>query len=86
MVTAVIILALFAACVFCSCTIWSILKPNQIMRKDHDMEEETKKSLIFSILLIIANALGIAYLLNPRRFNEKTAEIKESIRKIFTGK
>jgi hypothetical protein len=83
MIKALILLSVSIVTAFCVYTIYSILTSKQLMRKDNDMEKETQRSLWISGLLIIANALGLAYLLNPRKFDEKTEEIKQSIKKIF---
>jgi hypothetical protein len=48
------------------------------------MVNETKKSIWLSGLLIITNVIGIAYLWNPKKFEEKTSELKEKFKKIFS--
>jgi transcriptional regulator of met regulon len=77
-------MAVFTVIAYCVYKILSILTNKQPMRKDNDMEKETRKSLWLSGVLIAANALGLAYLFNPRKFEEKADEIKEAIKKIFT--
>ena len=84
MLKIIISMAVFTVIAYCVYKILSILTNKKPMRKDNDMEKETRKSLWLSGVLIIANALGLAYLLNPRIFEEKACEIKESVKKIFT--
>ena len=85
MIKTLIILSVSIVTAFCVYTIYSILTTKQPMRKDNDMEKETQRSLWISGLLIVANDLGLAYLLNPGKFDKKTEDIKQSIKKIFTN-
>ena len=85
MIKGLIVLSISIVSAFCVYIIWSILTTKDPMRKDKDMEKETQKSLWVSGLLIAANALGLAYLLNPRKFEEITNHIKEAIKTIFAN-
>lgn len=83
MIKTVIFLSACGVAAFCIYKIISILTTRQPLRGDKDMEKETQKSLWVSGFLIAANALGLAYLLNPRKFEEKKAQLQESIKKFF---
>ena len=86
MLKAIIILSLTVAALYCAYIIYAALYNKQPIRKDLDMVNETKKSIWLSGLLIIANVIGIAYLWHPKKFEEKTGELKEKFKKIFSPK
>ena len=86
MLKTIIILSLTVAALYCAYIIYAALYTKQPIRKDLDMVNETKKSIWLSGLLIIANVIGIAYLWNPKKFEEKTGELKEKFKKIFSPK
>ncbi|MBN1472526.1 MAG: hypothetical protein JW925_12150 [Syntrophaceae bacterium] len=83
MIKTVIVLSTGAVAVFCVYKIICILSTRRPMRGDGDMQKETQKSIWISGVLIAANVLGLAYLLNPRKFEEKKAQLMESIRNFF---
>jgi len=84
MLKTIIILSLTVAALYCTYIIYAALYTKQPIRKDLDMVNETKKSIWLSGLLIITNVIGIAYLWNPKKFEEKTSELKEKFKKIFS--
>ena len=45
------------------------------------MEKDKKTNLIISALLVTANAIGLAYFLNPEKFKSKVKDAKEAIKK-----
>lgn len=79
----IILVVMASAGTYALYKIWTILKNNQILRKDVSMDADTKKSLWGSVILFFVAGLGLAYLLNPEKFAAKEAQIKEYIKRIF---
>lgn len=86
MIKVFVLAVLCATVVYCGFKLWSLMSGRQSMGKDMDMNKETKKTLWISGLLVAANALGVAYLLNPRKFEEKKNQVQDAIKSFFGGK
>lgn len=86
MIKAFVLAVLCATVVYCGFKLWSLLSNKQSMGKETDMNKETKKTLWISGLLVVANALGVAYLLNPRKFEEKKNQVQDAVKSFFAGK
>lgn len=85
MIKIIMLLALCVAAIYCLIRICTILRGRLPVRKDMSMDKETKKTLWISGLLFAANALGIAYLLNPGKFEEKKNQLRDAIKTFFTS-
>ncbi len=86
MIKASVLALLCAMIVYCGFKLWSLLTNRQSTGKEIDMDKETKKTLWISGLLVVANALGVAYLLNPRKFEEKKNQVQDAVKSFFAGK